>query len=54
MWYLGGLAARAAGEEKHAIELFTRARDMLRKAMEYMGEEAVKPQLDAIQALISK
>ena len=54
VWYLGGLAARAAGEEKHAIELFTRARDMLRKAMEYMGEEAVKPQLDAIQALISK
>ena len=54
VWYLGGLAARAAGEEKHAIELFTRARDMLRKAMEYMGEDAVKPQLDAIQALISK
>ena len=53
VWYLGGLAARAAGEEKHAIDLFTKTRDMLSKAMEFVGEDAVKPQLDAINALLS-
>jgi len=52
VWYLGGLAAKAAGEQKHAIELFTRARDMLLKAKTFLGEDAVKPQLDSIRALL--
>ena len=33
-------ASRERRGAQHAIELFTRARDMLRKAMEFMGGEA--------------
>lgn len=56
VWYLGGLAAKAAGEYAHGLELLTRATQMIGKARastnDATTQEGMDAQLEAIKNLM--